>query len=178
MSVMKSTATVFRASEIPEVPITFAFRIPEIEDKWTRFDFTSGKFDCEGSILKKGAYILLTGKYSAKVTLTCDRCVETFDFNLDGVLDLTLQEATTEGHDEKMEFYSTDAETDYYENDIVNVNTYFVSQFLLDLPETFLCSPECPGLCGHCGKKLENGKECGCEKPILNNPFARLKNSL
>jgi uncharacterized protein len=33
---------------------------------------------------------------------------------------------------------------------------------MLSLPIKRLCSEQCPGLCGICGKKLSEG-ECGCE---------------
>ena len=49
------------------------------------------------------------------------------------------------------------------------------SLFLLNFPIRFLCNEDCKGLCGSCGKNLNNG-ECDCGKKEVDPRLAILKN--
>lgn len=49
------------------------------------------------------------------------------------------------------------------------------SLFLLNFPTRFICSEDCKGLCGSCGKNLNCG-ECDCNKKEVDPRLAVLKN--
>ncbi len=47
--------------------------------------------------------------------------------------------------------------------------------FILNFPTRFICSEDCKGLCGSCGKNLNMG-ECDCNKKEVDPRLAVLKN--
>jgi uncharacterized protein len=79
---------------------------------------------------------------SAIVEVTCGRCLEPFDFELE-LNDVChfLENATT---------------------DIIDVTEDLREDILISLPVKFICDDECAGLCRECGANL-NLESCACD---------------
>ena len=67
---------------------------------------------------------------------------------------------------EHLEEERVSGETGYYRRSIF-LGEYIISELVLSLPMRYICSPDCKGLCSHCGVNL-NRETCTCEK--LSDP--------
>ena len=95
----------------------------------------------------------------------CDRCGEqcTVEQNMNFAHKLA-QTLVDEGNDDYIETPDFTIELD----EVV------ISDILLSLPQKFLCSDDCRGLCPKCGKNLNLG-DCGCDKREIDPRLAILK---
>lgn len=92
-----------------------------------------------------GQDLLITGKVHVDVQTECDRCLK--------AIKTKLQIPSVCLHFEKVE----EKEIDITEN--------IREDLLLDIPQRFICSEDCKGLCPNCGANLNRGKcECGRKK--------------
>lgn len=57
--------------------------------------------------------------------------------------------------------------------EIIDLTQSIQEDIILTLPQKYLCSSECRGLCPQCGQNL-NEKKCGCEKVRPKGPFSAL----
>ncbi|MBO4620621.1 MAG: DUF177 domain-containing protein [Victivallales bacterium] len=89
-----------------------------------------------------GHDLLVQGNLSSQLTVVCDRCDESFDWEL---------YTNDVCHEIEDAFGTTVDLTDDLREDI-----------LMALPQQFLCSEECKGLCPNCGKNLNHGS-CDCD---------------
>ena len=96
---------------------------------------------------------------------SCDRCGEqcTVEQNMNFAHKLA-QTLVDEGNDDYIETPDFTIELD----EVV------ISDILLSLPQKFLCSDDCKGLCPKCGKNLNLG-DCGCDKREIDPRLAILK---
>ncbi len=96
---------------------------------------------------------------------SCDRCGEqcTVEQNMNFAHKLA-QTLVDEGNDDYIETPDFTIELD----EVV------ISDILLSLPQKFLCSEDCKGLCSKCGKNLNLG-DCGCDKREIDPRLAILK---
>ena len=96
---------------------------------------------------------------------SCDRCGEqcTVEQNMAFAHKLA-QTLVDEGNDDYIETPDFTIELD----EVV------ISDILLSLPQKFLCSDDCRGLCPKCGKNLNLG-DCGCDKREIDPRLAILK---
>ena len=95
--------------------------------------------------------IIVSGKISGEREVQCARC---------------LRRVTQPFSETFAETYSTKLE-------IIDIMYIVVQTLALTEDIRFLCSPDCKGLCPHCGHDLNDGP-CGC-KPENLSPFAVLK---
>lgn len=96
--------------------------------------------------------VLVTGDASARVSMTCARCLARFESDLTAGLD----------------FSASAAEPYVVFDDEVR------QALLLALPAQPLCRPRCAGLCARCGRNLNQGP-CGCPADKGPSPFDELK---
>ncbi|MDD8042376.1 MAG: DUF177 domain-containing protein [Verrucomicrobiota bacterium] len=86
--------------------------------------------------------ILVRGALATTVTAACDRCLQTFEFEVE-------------------------VEDFVYLHEDLSVSSFDLTplmreDILLLLPQRAVCSSACRGLCPHCGQNLNDGP-CGCE---------------
>lgn len=93
----------------------------------------------------------------------CSRCLNPMEYqvrlDLDTVYLPALPEMSNHLEEERI-----NSETGYYRKNIM-LGEYIVSELVLSMPLRYICSPDCKGLCPHCGVNL-NKENCTCEKPI------------
>jgi uncharacterized protein len=116
---------------------------------------------------KKGFYI--QGKITGAVFLPCNRCLEQARVLIDNSFRLFE------------EFEPVDPE--YVQKSLLrfaegrwelDLQHLFWEQFVLALPDKYLCSENCKGLCPHCGQNL-NEKFCNCGQNAGDLRLAVLK---
>ena len=137
-----------------------------------------------GTIRDSLGQLLFSAHVTADYVTSCARCLdeinETIEFDIERTI-LTSQ-AEKGSHDSHV---SDDGEWDGMTDDVLIMNDAhiipdgeIVTELSLELPTLSLCSPDCPGLCPMCGKKLADG-DCGCrEKKEINPKLAILQKLL
>ena len=112
----------------------------------------------EGQVKNEAGVLLLSAVLRTNLHCVCDRCcteyVEEYSETVQAVL---VQELAHQENEDDWTFLlqGTDADLE----DIMN------TAFILNLDSKMLCSPDCKGLCGTCGKNLNEGP-CDCKKEL------------
>ena len=92
---------------------------------------------------KVSGNLLVNGRISTNVTLTCSKCSETFSYPIDN----------------EMFMYNCEI----LGRDIIDLTEPIREDIIVGLPIKPLCREGCCGLCSHCGKNLNEG-DCSCSK--------------
>ncbi|MBQ2942198.1 MAG: DUF177 domain-containing protein [Clostridia bacterium] len=116
-----------------------------------------------GSIINIGGSLELKATATGEYITPCARCLKPVmsSFDADIYEDLT-------GEDANDELIAKDGN----EWDLTEL---ILSDILLELPMTVLCSEDCKGFCPTCGKNL-NSESCTCESEEWDPRFDILKN--
>ena len=102
-------------------------------------------------------------------------------FTLNLVSRAALSDAEVEGagDDEQVEragsFDLERADEELFDGKTIDLEPLVREQVLLALPMHAVCREDCKGLCGTCGKNLNEG-ECGCAPSQVDPRLAALKN--
>lgn len=101
----------------------------------------------------EGGRVLLEGSAGVRVTAVCDRCLKEVPVEL------------TAHVEQELEISETGCDIDMQE--VLN------KEFLNGWPMKILCSDDCKGLCGSCGRDLNLGP-CGCSKGSPSSSMAAI----
>ena len=110
--------------------------------------------------------------------MTCDRCLAEYAFTLAAPLQLIVELPEDDQRwrlqDLEIEVPAGEVDTLQVTEPVVDLENILRQQIFLALPAKQLCRPDCPGLCAHCGRNLQDGP-CGCRDDRAgNSPFAVL----
>ncbi|AMP20538.1 hypothetical protein AZF37_04555 [endosymbiont 'TC1' of Trimyema compressum] len=107
----------------------------------------------------------VSGSLRTEISVCCDRCLKSFT----SVLQTTFEE----------EFMSKDLAKTYYAYDNEGIDLDGIMYEILQsaMPEKFLCSESCKGLCDQCGIDL-NKSICQCDTREINPKFEMLRSLL
>ncbi len=101
-----------------------------------------------------GQGVLIRGRLSSELEMTCDRCLDP--------VRVPIEDSEVCHHLEHLEGVIVDLTEDLRED------------ILLVFPQTCLCQDECLGLCPECGKNLNDGP-CACRTASAGeNPWGAL----
>ncbi|MDO5673606.1 MAG: DUF177 domain-containing protein [bacterium] len=123
--------------------------------------------------------LAIEGELRGVLTLTCDRCLVSYPFQLDSSfevkavvhsVDTDLQELQPPG---VVESDLEDLDTVEYETPCIHLDELMRQQLLLALPQKRLCTNDCAGLCPRCGAN-RNEEPCECRQDAGRSPFAAL----
>jgi len=115
------------------------------------------------------------GSFIAGITTRCHRCLREIDLDLKKSFRLSYLAADPERFaKEEVELSSKELEVAYLESAYLDLHEMVREQIYLALPMKFLCSPDCRGLCVHCGANL-NEVECGCSVDWGDVRWSKLK---
>ncbi|PIB74697.1 hypothetical protein CQY22_012370 [Mycolicibacterium brumae] len=112
--------------------------------------------------------VLVTGTVAAPTEGECSRCLTPFT----GDVEIELTELFAYP-DSTTEATSEEDEVGHLVDDIVDLEQTVVDAVGLALPFSPLCSPDCPGLCPHCGVALATAEE-GHSHEIIDPRWAKL----
>lgn len=134
---------------------------------------------------KTGSGVLLRGSTEVAVSTPCRRCLADvhlrlpISFTLNLVSRAALAAGAGDEDDEAAERAGTfdldRADEELFDGKTIDVDPLVREQVLLALPMQAACREDCRGLCGGCGKNLNEGP-CGCAADRVDPRFAQLKN--
>lgn len=107
--------------------------------------------------------IRLRATYDGDFTLLCARCLDPVPQRLRGDFDLIFRPEAADSDSGERAISEEETEIGYYEERGLALEDVVREQVLLSLPNRTLCTPECQGLCQHCGTNL-NTASCTCDK--------------
>ncbi len=107
--------------------------------------------------------IRLRAGYDGDFTLLCARCLDPVSQRLNGDFDLIFRPEAADSNSGERSISEEETEIGYYEERGLVLEDVVREQVLLSLPNRTLCSPDCKGLCQHCGANL-NTATCDCNK--------------
>ena len=122
-----------------------------------------------GTVRNTAGVLVMKGSIKTSIHGVCDRCAADFIRNMEYPIDVVLvSELANEENEDEWVFPLVSDSADL--DDIVR------TVFVLNMDSKLLCKPDCKGLCGRCGKNLNEGP-CNCQKEI-DPRFAALKQLL
>ena len=124
-------------------------------------------------IKRAGKRYVLEGKLAGGLILRCDRCIESFHFDLNTEFRLFLMHHP-EHVKEEIELGKDDMSIIFVSEDEIELDDIIRSEIYLAVPMKVLCKEDCAGLCPQCGKNLNKGK-CKCRKERGHPAFLKLK---
>ena len=98
-------------------------------------------YELKAQLVNNG--VLVTGHLDIKLMCRCVKCLEKYEFNIKNI--------------EICHFYEKPNKNE------IDLTDDIREDILIGLPQRFLCSNSCNGLCFNCGQNL-NIKECSCKK--------------
>ncbi len=135
------------------------------------------KFYVEVEIKPKKIFV--KGDVEAKIILTCDRCLENFNFFIKDSFNYVffLTKLVVDKKNKEFKLKKEDLEIDFLEENILPLKDIIFGQIFLNIPIKKICRENCKGLCPICGCNL-NVEKCDCKTDLNENPFAKLKEML
>jgi uncharacterized protein len=125
------------------------------------------------AVEKDGETVFVRGDLTARVPLTCGRCLEPYTVTVTPAVDARFVPAPgTRG--EERELGADDLETDVYQHGILDLTALLETETSLALPMKPLCREACRGLCPVCGGN-RNTTPCACEMRAPDPRWAALK---
>ncbi|HSB42751.1 MAG TPA: DUF177 domain-containing protein [Methylomirabilota bacterium] len=125
------------------------------------------------TVEKEGDTVFVRGELTARVPLTCGRCVEPYTVTVHPAVDARfVPSPATRG--EERELGTDDLETDVYQNGVLDLTALLETETTLALPMKPLCRETCRGLCPVCGGN-RNVTACACEPHAPDPRWAALK---
>jgi len=118
-----------------------------------------------GDIRNNAGRIELRLTIIANAETFCARCVELIESRISfDIADYFSQEHPIEDDDD----------ANFIVNEWFEINRYVHQAIFLNIPQKFLCSADCRGLCAACGANL-NKSSCKCEANPIDERFAKLQ---
>ncbi len=120
-----------------------------------------------------GEELLARGQVAGNLKLTCDRCLELFEYAFRLPFEETYRPVPG-GEEASPGSGKNDADSVTFSGDILDITPEVLNNIILTLPMKTLCREDCPGLCPHCGRNLKTG-QCGCESENIDPRLSVLK---
>ena len=107
-----------------------------------------------------GNRIIVEGYFSVTLLLRCDRCLESYTWDLSKDFKLYLSMIPFKG-DGDIELAEDDLDLDFINDNFLDLDQIIREQLILNIPLKTLCRTECKGICPLCGCNL-NIVDCSC----------------
>ena len=159
-----------KKTHIENQPFFFQFQIPKISPENFSMELEKEiSLFCQGSIEKRSQdQFLVKGNYSSCFEVYCQCCLVYFLYNTKEYFQILLLPKSIF---ENQSTDSSDVAVDSYIGEDIFLDSYFETQFLLDIPFTVKCKEDCKGICVNCGVNL-NKNLCNCLQSMEHNTFA------
>lgn len=122
----------------------------------------------EGEVRNHLGVLRLNATVRAQAETRCARCLAPVKVDLETPCSMILSADVQ--NDERDDIYQL-------EGDSVELDDIAVPAMLLEIPMTYLCRPDCKGLCPTCGSNLNEGP-CGCSGRQIDSRLAVLQKLL
>ncbi|MCQ2428547.1 MAG: DUF177 domain-containing protein [Clostridia bacterium] len=117
--------------------------------------------EIKGTITCSGGYIRLESVVTVPYRGTCARCLDPVEDKLTFRFDRTL---VTEGTLSSEVLEENPDEYVLLRGGFLDTDEAVSESVFIEFPMMVLCSPDCPGLCPRCGRRLSKGIQCSCSK--------------
>ncbi len=130
----------------------------------------------QGSLSKAGREVFLRGNISTEMQMSCSRCLEPIDYQVQAKVSSHYMPGQEGGSLEAdVELHASDIEVEYYFNNQIDLTQAVYDQIMLTLPLAQLCKEDCKGICSQCGVN-QNRQSCQCsDKDSVDPRLAVLK---
>jgi uncharacterized protein len=132
-------------------------------------EFTEAKVSGKVNLTRHGHDILVRGRLSGRLGLSCGRCLEAFAAPVEADFDLLLVPGPPPAGAEEEELTRGELDLDYYTGEMLDLEGILKEQIILMVPLKPLCSAVCRGLCPGCGANL-NREACACKDKRADSP--------
>jgi uncharacterized protein len=152
------------------------YEVRSIEGLASQQDFiVKGPLAAQYTLQRKGDdKVEMQGRLKACLSLNCDRCLASYDIEVDTELQVLFETASSDSRRlQEVECTISDLDSIVLDEPVVDLDDVLRQQLYLALPVKSLCSEQCKGICSGCGVNL-NLAECGCEFERETSPFAVL----
>lgn len=116
-----------------------------------------------GTVSVQGEFIDVKLSIKAKLEIICSRCLETYEREIDILIDEMISKDEEEGHNIII-----------INDNVLDLKEVAENSIYLELPFKKLCNEDCKGLCQSCGVNL-NKETCSCEDLDIDPRLAGLK---
>jgi len=106
--------------------------------------------------------VWVRGELAGRVRTSCRRCLEPLELDVSEEFEMLFDPKVSEA-DADLSLYAMDPKAEE-----LDLSSPLKESFMLAIPAYPLCRDGCPGLCGRCGKTLNEGS-CDCE-PAESDP--------
>jgi len=162
---------------ITDIPRHFELRLGadwwESSDVPCQLPSLDGPLSAKISIHRAGSKFILEGSFSGRLIMTCDRCLEPYEIDINEEFKVFVSRRPHPNQEEELDV--EDLEDHFVKEDEIDLAETIREQVFLALPIKSLCSENCLGLCSACGGNL-NHEKCGCAGSIEDRAFSMLKN--
>ncbi|MEW6685781.1 MAG: DUF177 domain-containing protein [Candidatus Edwardsbacteria bacterium] len=125
-------------------------------------------------LTKTGDNLSLLGKVEFTTEMECSRCLNRYQRELVGEVDILYQKTpphikyakSMSKHTRKVELTTEELKVVEYSSTNLNLSPQVREAIILALPLKSLCKEDCQGLCPKCGKNLNEGM-CNCSDNTL-----------
>jgi len=118
--------------------------------------------------------IRVVGNLSTEIEIRCARCLEPVDNTVSEVFDLIYRPLGVDAKSDETSICQAETEIGYYQGEGLLLEDVLKEQILLALPAKQVCSPNCKGLCPHCGRNL-NTENCSCVNTMRDPRWSELE---
>jgi len=109
-----------------------------------------------GDVTNKAGVLTFSAIVDASCVCVCARCLKEFEYPVHQHVSAYLTEGGEDGED---------PDSYLLQGDKIDVDEIIITEFVLELEDTVLCSEDCAGLCEKCGSDLNDG-QCACDNNI------------
>ena len=127
-----------------------------------------------GKIVKDEWLTSVQASARVRVKRRCDRCFGPGELEHSVEVDEVYVFHADLSEDREKSLDAKDRDYSVLDNAFVDLKEVFTEQVLVSLPDTFLCSDDCTGLCPVCGQRKDNG-DCGCEEDEIDPRWEALR---
>lgn len=120
----------------------------------------SGPLHAVGKIENISGSLLLTAKVNGKIKSECARCKKPLEVDISYDMREILAQNESDEEDAVV-----------LEGTLFDLSEAVLSNFYINVPSKILCSPDCKGLCPHCGAN-RNETVCECEEDNIDPRLA------
>jgi uncharacterized protein len=128
-----------------------------------------------GTLEKHIHRIDIEGNIKTKASVACGRCLKPLETQFDISFTSSFVPAEFETAETEVEVAGDDLNIEFYSGDEIDLARLVREQIVLNLPQTFLCTPDCLGLCEKCGVN-KNEKTCECIEREIDPRLKVLEN--
>ena len=121
---------------------------------------------------RDGDLVTARGGYTAKLVLTCSRCLGPSPLELAGEVDWVFRPLPGDAPEE-LHLAGEEMELSFYRDGQIDLAQALRDELGLALPMAPLCREDCTGLCPQCGRPLKPGQAC-CQENKIDPRWAKL----